>query len=180
MRSAPATQAQETPLLRPTTDEILRSISRDFDDHIRREPGSPLAISLSLTTSNLLRHVRLRVEREEGLIGEDLEDLDAVLDEALHFMYAAGPAASQISTEITKALDTARSDAAVSARDADKRWVRLRWLLSRALDMLIEKRDAFCHRPGYNVLRDHIRAYLDRSLLREEALIAEAFMVARR
>lgn len=164
-------------MFRPTTDEILRSISRDFDEHVRPDPAGPFAVSLSLTISNLLRHVRLRDEREEGLIAADTTELVALLEQARDF---AGRYDAPIADRIETGLAAAPEPALPASKAAARRWTDLRWLLTSTIEALQAMRPSHGDDLAYRALREAIRAYLDRSLARESTLITEAFTLARR
>jgi len=167
-------------LFRPTTEEVLLSISHDFDKHIRPDPASGLAVSLSLTISNLLRHVHLRVQHEERLIREDLEELEPVLGQAGAFLSAGTKPEAALGDRIATAIADGPPGDLPPAKAADQYRVLLRGLLAEAIDTLVAGRAKSKGNTDYQAVRARIRSYLDHSLSREETLIHDAFTIARR
>jgi len=147
---------------------------------VRLVADVPNLAGLSLTTSNLLRHVRLRVEREEQLTLADMGEVETVLADTERFARDAGPPLTTLAIEIAEGLGAPSSSLPGPSHQTQERWVKLRWLLSHAIEALIEAKGDYRDHAGYVTLRGQIRAYLDRSLRREETLITEAFTVARR
>jgi len=165
-------------LLRPTPEEVLKSISWTFDNEIRTKPADPLAVSYSLTVSNMIRHVLLCMQREEGLIVIDTAELRAVLAQAQGFL--AGKGNDEMAAKrIEDALAVKPASDAPSQR-ARENWRALRWAVEDAIKVLRGIRDRFAKDSDYLAVRKAIRDYLDRSLNRESELIREAFTIARR
>jgi len=167
-----------TPLLRPTPEEVLKSISYTFDELIRPDPLSPLAVSYSLTVSNMLRQLLLSLQHEEGLITEDTAALRTVLEQARDFLQRHS--SKSITLERISGDLAVKPDGAAPAKAAREHWRALRWTLEDTINHLQEMRNKFAEDPAYRDLRQSIRDYLDQSLERENTLIAGAFTLARR
>ena len=165
-------------MLRPTPEEVLKSISYTFDTLIRPDPTSTLAVSYSLTVSNMLRQLLLTLQHEEGLITVDTADLRAVLEQASRFLTPTETGAAIIA-EIDTALAFTPSGPA-QAQAARQNWRALRGVLERTISHLQAVRERYGKRDDYRSVRQAIRDYLDRSLDRESVLIDGAFTLARR
>ncbi|WP_051071293.1 hypothetical protein [Ilumatobacter coccineus] len=63
----------------PTTDEVLGSILWTFENQITPAIDDDFAVSAARTVTNLLRHVRARVQLEGKGLAEDNAELRAVL-----------------------------------------------------------------------------------------------------
>ena len=66
-------------MLRPTLDEVMRNVIASFDDIIRPDLTDPYATSISLTISNLLRHVQVRAREEPEALWTDNADLRSLI-----------------------------------------------------------------------------------------------------
>ncbi len=173
--------------MRPTADEVLKSVIWTFDTYIAPEVEEPFAQSLTLTVSNLLRHVLVRMEREGPALFEDNREIRAVL-EAILELGRSVPASGSVSLpeelvdEIEAAL--ARSYhgveeyptlAMLTAEATD-----LRWALDHALRALQKAEPEFAGDSGYQRVRVRIREYLAHQLGRQLPWIVEAFVGERR
>lgn len=165
-------------MLRPTPEEVLRSISYTFDNLIRPDPSSALAVSYSLTVSNMLRQLLLSLQHEEELVAEDTADLRRVLDDIRLFLERV-ETDSTTARKISDALTDVPTGIALS-KAAREYWRTLRWALEDAIKHLHGLRQDFGDIPEYRAVRQTIRDYLDRSLDRENKLIEGAFTLARR
>lgn len=165
-------------MLRPTPEEVLRSISYTFDELIRPDPAGALATSYSLTVSNMLRQLMLTMHHEERAIHDDTADLRSVLREALDWLQAhdaSGDATGKVAAALGLVVDPVTP--AQSARD---NWRELRGALEAAIKRMQALRDAHGASADYKAVRAAMRDYLDRSLDRETILIDGAFTLARR
>ena len=165
-------------MLRPTPEEVLKSISYTFDTLIRPDPAGAMALSYSLTVSNMLRHLLLTMQHEEAAITGDTGELRQVLDQALRFLNAVGGSPAMVSA-IKQALDATYSGPA-PAKWARENWRALRGTLQTTIEHLQGLRDQHGKRDDYRAARQAMRDYLDRSLERERILIDGAFTLARR
>jgi hypothetical protein len=164
--------------LRPTPEEVLNSISYTFDELIRPDPASPLAISYSLTVSNMLRQLMLTMKHEERAIHDDGAELRAVLRQAYGWLRAndgGGEAAAKLGAALS--LET---DPVTPARSSRDNWRELRWALEAAIKRMQALRGSHGDSADYKVVRQAMRDYLDASLDREKILIDGAFTLARR
>ena len=165
-------------MLRPTPEEVLRSISYTFDELIRPDPAGALAASYSLTVSNMLRQLMLTTQHEERAIHEDSGELRAVLQEVLDWLQAHdadGDATGKVAAALALTVDPVTP--AQSARD---NWRELRSGLETAIQRMQALRDGYGQGADYKAARQAMRDYLDRSLDREKILIDGAFTLARR
>ena len=165
-------------MLRPTPEEVLASISYTFDELIRPDPASPLAISYSLTVSNMLRQLQLTMRHEERAIHVDGEALRAVLREALDWLEAHDEDGSA-NALIASAL-ALKADPVTPAQAARTHWCALRRALEAAIKRMQALRDTHGVGADYKAVRQAMRDYLDGSLDREKILIDGAFTLARR
>lgn len=169
--------------MRPTPEEVLKSISYTFDNLIRPDPAGALAHSYSLTVSNMLRQLMLTMKHEERAISEDTVELRDALGKAgawLDANDAGGDAARKVAAALALTVDPV--EPAHSARD---NWRALRGALEAAIKRMQALRDQHGGQHGdrsddYKAVRQAMRDYLDRSLDREKILIDGAFTLARR
>lgn len=164
--------------MRPSPEEVLRSISYTFDALIRPDPASPLAISYGLTVSNMLRQLQLSLKHEERLIVEDTTELRHTLDLALAWLRENDPE-EDAGTAIDLAMDLP-VDPREPARSRRENWRQLRGSLEVSIKRMQALRDVHGTEEAYRMTREALRDYLDRSLEREKMLIDGAFTLARR
>lgn len=165
-------------MLRPTPEEVLKSISYTFDNLIRPDPGSGLAESYSLTVSNMLRHLLLTMQHEERAITEDTVELRDALGKARAWLDAHDGGSDAVTTVANAlALTVDPIEPAHSSRD---NWRALRGALETAIKRMQTLRDQHGSQDDYRGVRGAMRDYLDRSLNREKILIDGAFTLARR
>jgi hypothetical protein len=157
---------------------VLKSISYTFDNLIRPDPSAPLAVSYSLTVSNMLRQLLLTMQHEERAISEDTVELRAALSQAEDLLERAD-AKDAVAAEIRQALDR-RYSGPEPAHWARENWRTLRGVLERTIVHLQALRSQFGSKDDYRATRQALRDYLDRSLNREKVLIDGAFTLARR
>lgn len=165
-------------MLRPTPEEVLKSISYTFDELVRPDPAGVMAHSYSLTISNMLRQLMLTMRHEERAISEDTIELRAALEKA-HGWLAANDAGGDAGAVVVKALALA-IDPMEPAHSARHNWRELRAALEVAIKHMQALRPAHGDRDDYKAVRQAMRDYLDRSLDRETILIDGAFTLARR
>ena len=174
--------------MRPTASEVLQSVIATYDEYIVPEVNEPFARSLALTTSNLLRHVLLRLEREGRALAEDNEELRELLTVLVAFM--EDPASrARGGADFTTAAEAIRAAVANPSADGGgyrsldqlaEEATRLRGALSTGLQVLVDVRDAVGNDESYRQLRNRVRRYLAHQLQRESQWIAEAFTGERR
>lgn len=165
-------------MLRPTPEEVLKSISYTFDNFIRPDPASGLAQSYSLTVSNMLRHLLLTMQHEERAITEDTVELRDALGKAKAWLDAndaGGGAAGIVSVALALAVDPVEP-----AHSSRSNWRELRGALEAAISRMQDLRGQHGASAEYKSVRQAMRDYLDRSLDREKILIDGAFTLARR
>ena len=165
-------------MLRPTPEEVLKSISYTFDTLIRPDPTSALAISYSLTVSNMLRQLLLTMQHEERLITEDTAVLRSALQHARRYLAGTGsdgPMADAIGAALGRTCDGPEP-----AHWARENWRALRGTLEKTITYLQGIRDRRGQEDSYRTTRQTLRDYLDKSLDPETKLIDGAFTLARR
>lgn len=166
--------------MRPNAVEVMESLIWTFDDQIAPHVAEGLPKSLANTVSNLLRHVKLRLEFETPALIEDNADLHGLLGQISAFARTNPDLAPFASTpRFAGALalkPSAKGDLASVSEEADT----LRWGLSDAIEALQKARDAHRNDPVYAQLRRKIWDYLDRSLDRESRWVDKAFTGPRR
>lgn len=168
--------------MRPRTDEILLSLLWTFEHHIAPEVQSDFAKSLTLTMSNLLQHVHLRVQfAGEYLHAERSELRELLTDVATYLREGGEPDFPDLAEEITQALAATEDD---GCYPSEQRLVAalttLRGALSRALIGLQQARSELGSSAAYQRIRSDIRQHLARTLEREGRLIEPAFTRDRR
>lgn len=164
--------------MRPSADEILRSVIGSFDEYIVPEVTEPFARSMALTISNLLRHVALRIEHEASLLLAEVGELRTLLGEICLFVSGTGAAAGGAAFE--RLQDDINGALAIAGGDISAEADRLGWLLQQSIRTLEAARPAFTEDDEYAEMRRGIRRYLRRSLEREGSLIVPAFTGERR
>lgn len=168
--------------MRMRTDEVINSVLWTHERYILPNLSDEYAHSLALTTSNLLRHVALRIELEYELMTDEREDLLAVLAEARSFaatLDACPPA-------LAAAVQESRGPDGAGEREQRALFTladRLELLWQRLNDLLVAlqvSRSAIGHLEGYRHLREQLLACLGRQLDREKLTIDGAFTGERR
>lgn len=169
--------------MRPRADEVMDSIIWTFDQHVLPAVEGALPKSLALTMSNLLRHVRIRMEQEAPALLADNADLREVLGSIASFIERQSPgpqSLAALSESLTHASLTRDSADYQSLNVISAQAQQLRGVLDDALRALQEAREALGDTAEYQALRSQIREYLARQLERESAWIKDAFTNARR
>lgn len=165
-------------MLRPTPEEVLKSISYTFDNLIRPDPSSGLAHSYSLTVSNMLRQLLLTMQHEERAISEDTVEVRDALGKASAWL-DANDAGSDATRTVSAAL-ALTVDPVEPAHSSRDNWRALRGAIEAAIKRMQALRDEHGGKDDYKAVRHAMRDYLDRSLDRETILIDGAFTLARR
>jgi hypothetical protein len=166
--------------MRPSAEEIVRSIAATFDEYLLPEIAEPFAHSLALTVSNLLRHVALRMEHEGPVLMAEIADLRAVLDEIKAFA-AASPGCDAVLAQVDAACRARpREGSYAGLGELHDEATELGWALQHAIGALDEAGPAIGTLDGYTDVRLSIRRHLRRSLEREGSLIVPAFTGERR
>jgi hypothetical protein len=165
--------------MRPTAIEVMDAVIATFDEQIAPNVSGELAQSLSLTMSNLLRNVRLRMELEAPALAEDNADLFAVLQQVEAYARTRADMQPLLGGRFQEAIaQPPRAEAFLQNVTAEAE--ALRWALSDAIERLQAVRSARGDEPDYKALRENIRTYLERSLGREAPWIEKAFTGPRR
>ena len=166
--------------MRPSAEEIVRSIAATFDEYLLPEIDEPFAHSLALTVSNLLRHVALRLEQEGPMLVAEIADLRAVLAEIQAFA-GASPGCDAVLARVAPACGARPRDGSyVGISDLHDEATELGWALQHAIHALDGAAPTVATLDGYAEVRQSIRRHLRRSLEREGALIVPAFTGERR
>jgi hypothetical protein len=165
--------------MRPDLLEVLDSISWTFDTQIVPAVPPGIATSLSFTISNMLRHARLRAEREGESLAEDNQELRSLLDRIAS--YARGDAELKTEDELLADYPAPMGPAGYRGlAQVTEEATALRWRLQQAIERLQGVRDRCGAQPAYRRLREEIRAYLDHQLEREARWMDDAFTGPRR
>lgn len=151
-------------MIYPDVDDVLAAVIDTFDRYIAPEVHDEYAASLSLTVSQLLRSMRVRVAEE----GDSLWADNAELRELLRSLLPSVPAALVGAIEDACELTIAGYPSVVRLRDEA---VRLRAVLVTCIDALPDRQH-----PG----RAEIRTYLERQLRRQQPWLVDAFTGPRR
>lgn len=166
--------------MRPSAEEILRSVAATFDEYLLPEIAEPFAHSLALTVSNLLRHLALRMEHEGPMLVAEITELRAVLGEIKAFA-AASPGCEAVLAHVDATRGAQRGDGSyVGLLALHGEATELGWALQHAIRALDDAAPAIATVDGYAEVRQSIRRYLRRSLEREGSLIVPAFTGERR
>lgn len=138
-------------MIRPTADDILRSVIATIEDDIATSADEYTA-SLCRSSAQMLRHVAVRLQVEMPALVADTDDLRRVLARLAHDVPSLAPAISEAiaAKPLPKfpALDELRDDA-----------VRLRGLLVGAIEELPEAAG-----PSRTDARAYLHRYLERQL----------------
>lgn len=168
--------------MRPRADEIMASILASFEEYIVPEVEEPFAQSVTLTLSNLMRLVKLRIEQEGPMLHADNVDIRDTLATVRAYLAEHPSGVEAIVREIDEALaapalptDDYPTLAWMSAQST-----RLRWALQHALEALEGSAGDRRGEERYDAVRTSIRHYLRRSVEREGAVIIPAFTGERR
>lgn len=157
--------------MRPTVREVMDTIIWTFDEEIAPHVAEGLPKSLANTTSNLLRHVLLRMEHEGPAVTQEIAELRAVLARVRAFAAGHGELA-----DLARRLDAAEEPAADELAVLEQ----LRWRLQHTIEVMQAVRSACETDETYRALREEIRDCLDRQLEREALWIDKAFTGPRR
>ena len=65
--------------MRPTSQDMIRSIEHSLDSYIAPDLEAPLAVSAAAGMRSLLRHLAVRIEAEPELLHQDSADKRAVM-----------------------------------------------------------------------------------------------------
>jgi len=163
--------------MRPTAAEILDTVIWTFDEQVLPTIGDELAKSLAFSISNLMRHVKLRIELEPAALVEDNADLHRLLGEIDDF--ARVSADLEVGSRFRAAAGTIPSQTGDLAELTEQSTI-LRWGLCDAIEALQGVRAERGGDPDYVALRRKIWDYHDRSLDREAKWIVPAFTGPRR
>jgi hypothetical protein len=166
--------------MRPSAEEIVRSVAATFDEYLLPEIEEPFARSLALTVSNLLRHVAVRIEHEGPMLVAEIADLRTVLGEIRAFA-AANQGCDTVLAQVDAVCDKSPPDGSyVGIRRLHDEAGELGWALQGAIRALDETAPTIATIDSYADLRLSIRRHLRRSLEREGSLIVPAFTGERR
>ena len=151
-------------MMYPDVDDLLASVIDTFERYIAPYVDDEYAASLSLTVTELLRSVRVRVALE----GEALADDNAELAHLLADLRPYVPA--DVGTMVDEAL-ASPLDGYPSVARLQRKAEGLRGALAAAIDSLPDP-----DHPG----RVAARAYLTNHLRRQEPWLVQAFVGPRR
>jgi len=169
--------------MRPRADEVLHSVIATFDEYVAPDVTEPFAKSLTLTLSNLMRNVALRIEHEGQALFDDNQQLREVLDHVRGYVEASATSRfDSVAKEIADALERVHVGPGVypSLELMTDEATDLRWALQHSIRALEAARPEFGEAPEYKELRVRIRRYLRASLEREMGLVVPAFTGERR
>jgi hypothetical protein len=148
----------------------METVIWTFDQEIAPHVSEGLPKSLAHTTSNLLRHVLLRLQFEGPAVSEELTELRILLHKLRDFLdgrEGCAELAQRLGAEESETEDIGRLE-------------QLRWRLQDAIEAMHAVRAHCGADDGYRALREEIRDCLDRQLEREALWIERAFTGPRR
>jgi hypothetical protein len=159
--------------MRPRADEVMQSITWTFEKHIVPDLTDPLARSLCLTMSYLLRQVELRIRLEGPALHADIREARKTLA-SVQTLLAQAPAASSepalsgLANEIAEALGRVyRSpDEYPVVESLLGEAEAMNWALVHAIKVLDATGERFPQHL-YGQVRDEIRAYMAHQLERQ-------------
>jgi hypothetical protein len=166
-------------MIHPTAEDTLRCVLRAIDDSVLPAlEGLPEA-STAKTITHLLRHVRVRLEREGQCLFDELNELNALLRELVEYfavLEAENPAAVELGL-LREALQMEECKEAryPSLHDTGNRIAALRERAYSSLRLLQTTRERRGGEPSYLAIRARIRAYIRWQLQQEGQLIQAAF-----
>jgi hypothetical protein len=163
-------------MIYPTTTDLLRStqhaLESSMDDAI---PRTSVKSALA-TCSHIVRYVDLRLERERGLLIEDVGRTTELVAAIVAYLESLPDPPIDL---IGYANAAQRSDGNVAARtdtaEIAEHALRLRETVYRALALLQEFDAEMRSADGYVAIRAAIRDYIKLELEAEDVLIHDAF-----
>ncbi|HKT73071.1 MAG TPA: hypothetical protein VJQ47_09290 [Steroidobacteraceae bacterium] len=167
--------------MRPSAEEVMHSIIWTFDAEIAPDLSTARAKSLALTTSNLLRHVLLRMQREAYALWDDNRELRQLLARMQGFFAQTRDSRGhdQAIPEVL-ARKYAVPGAYRGVAELEKEAFDLREAFGAATVRLHSLQATHSSDEQYRQLRAAIREYLEHLMKRESRWIDEAFVQARR
>ena len=163
--------------MRPRADEVMQSITWTFETHIVPDLTDPLARSLCLTMSYLLRQVELRIRLEGPALHADIREVRQTLAAVQRLLRATPaastePALSGLDQEIAATLERVyRSpDEYPVVESLMNEAEAMNWALVHAIRILDETRERFLQVP-YQQVRDEIRACMAHQLERQATYV---------
>jgi hypothetical protein len=150
-------------MIRPTVDDVLRSVIAAIEDEIAPTTDEYTA-SLCRTSAQMLRHVAARLREETPALVADAEDLRAVLS-------GVAPAVPELEPAIREAVDSLPAPRYPSIDELQHYCLHLRGLLVEVIESSPDAQGA----P-----RAAARAYLARQLQRELPWQQDAYTGPRR
>lgn len=160
----------------------MASVVATFEEYIVPDVTEPFAQSVSLTLSNLMRLVQVRIQQEGPMLHADNVDLRHTLAETRTYLQGAGGRFTDLVDELDAVLATPvlPTEEYPTLAWMDEQASALRWTLQRVLEALDGASDELGEEDAYASARQRIRQYLRRSIEREGAVIVPAFTGERR
>jgi len=165
-------------MIYPTVIDLLRTIDGNLVSKVEPSVADMSARSAIATIRHILRHVRVRVEREGQILTDDIVELRSLLPtlekDLRRQNEAEGVAlASAIGESLRRVYRPKGSypDLVSLAEEAHA----LRELLQAALQLLIRGESKRAQEPGYLALRSQVRSYITTQVERQSPLVELAF-----
>jgi len=162
----------------PSAADELRCIEETLESVIKPALRGTAEKSAAATMSHLLRHVRLRIEREGQALADDIAAIGPLLAQLSGFCAGSGaPLPEPVEAEI----DAARTEIAavpgsyLTLQAMGERAARARRALLEGLCHVQQMGGEAACSAQYRELRTAIRGYLAQELRREGELIHPAF-----
>jgi len=166
--------------MRPDSRAIIDSVIASLDAYVLPRVEDEFAKSILKTTTNLLRHVQIRIAEEPALLHADCVDLATTLSDVRAMIRAAPAFADALALDRVVDVRTDGQGELLPLDLLQARWDELNDALDTLLQRLSQVRGRFADDAVYVEVRRTIRAYLARHLEREDRLISPAFTGGRR
>jgi hypothetical protein len=164
-------------VIHPTTIDLLRAVEGNIESKV--EPGvTDLAAQSALATiKHVVRHVRIRIEREGQVLFDDIAASRSLLPQLREDLAQGDAAAAALAAAIGEGIPRefrpqGRYPDLVSVAEEAR---FLREMVHQALQILIGQSDHRADDPKYNKLRADVRDYITLQVERQSPLVELAF-----
>ena len=168
--------------MRPSTANLLRSLSYTFESAIMPAVSGDYQTSLCLTSGNMLRYVTELVEHAYELERRDVAQLRVLLDAIQRYLNSLPESGESLRELLSKLQqpDPPHTAPHTSPEELNALSMELKGRVDLALRFLTACPPALRDTPSYQQIRASIRRWLADSLLRERELMERAFISKRR
>jgi hypothetical protein len=163
-------------MIYPSASDVLKNLEHHFEQEIKPVLTGTPQETIAQTMGHLLRHARVRVEREGQLLMDESSRLRALMARAATWLANVGEEA--LAAELNQTASRSfRSEGQYPALDSlAAEVVALREVLYQAQKVLQSLRSKRGAEPGYRALREEFRAYMAWQVGAEAELVEEAFV----